>query len=136
MYQVLDSIPLWGIFAIMAFLFLLAAEVGFRLGRYRSRHGEAEISHANAIIAATLALMAFMLAFTFGMGGSRFDTRRHLVVEESTEKAESSLGSQHHLLVLQGFSDVIDRRILALGHHASILLPMCTVFPPVEHLSS
>ena len=27
--------------------------------------------------------MAFMLAFTFGMGGSRFDTRRHLVVEES-----------------------------------------------------
>ncbi|MFC1799497.1 hypothetical protein ACFL2Z_01105 [Candidatus Eisenbacteria bacterium] len=83
MYQVLDSIPLWGIFAVMGLLFLLAAEAGFRLGKYRARHGEAEISHANAIIAATLALMAFMLAFTFGMGGSRFDARRHLVVEES-----------------------------------------------------
>jgi hypothetical protein len=67
----------------MGLLFLLAAEAGFRLGKYRRRHGEAEISHANAIIAATLALMAFMLAFTFGMGGSRFDSRRHLVVEES-----------------------------------------------------
>lgn len=83
MGQTLDTIPLWGIFLVMALLFMVAAEVGFRLGRFRRDHGEAEISHANAIIAATLALMAFMLAFTFGMGGSRFDTRRHLVVDES-----------------------------------------------------
>ncbi len=83
MNQVLDSIPLWGIFAILILLSLLGAEAGFRLGRYRREHAEAKMSHANAIIAATLALMAFMLAFTFGMGGSRFDARRKLVLKES-----------------------------------------------------
>ncbi|MGD9402933.1 MAG: hypothetical protein PVF95_11775 [bacterium] len=83
MNQVLDSIPLWVIFAVMALLFLLAAEAGFRLGRHRCHLAEAKISHAGAIIAATLALMAFMLAFTFSMGGSRFDARRHLVVDEA-----------------------------------------------------
>jgi hypothetical protein len=83
MNQVLDSIPLWGVFAVMALLFLLAAELGFRLGRRRCQLAEAKISHAGAIIAATLALMAFMLAFTFSMGGSRFDARRHLVVDEA-----------------------------------------------------
>jgi len=83
MNQLLDSMPLWGIFAVMALLFLLAAEAGFRLGRHRGQLAEAKISHAGGIIAATLALMAFMLAFTFSMGGSRFDARKHLVVDEA-----------------------------------------------------
>lgn len=83
MNQMLDTMPLWGMFVALGALFLLAAEGGYRLGKYRREHGEPEVHHANAIIAATLALMAFMLAFTFSMGGSRFDARRHLVVEES-----------------------------------------------------
>jgi hypothetical protein len=35
------------------------------------------------MVAATLALLAFILAFTFGMAGSWFDTRRRLVVDEA-----------------------------------------------------
>jgi hypothetical protein len=36
-----------------------------------------------SIIGATLGLLAFILAFTFGVAASRFDTRKQLVLEES-----------------------------------------------------
>jgi hypothetical protein len=36
-----------------------------------------------AIVAAGLGLLAFLLAFTFGMAASRFDTRRGLVLDEA-----------------------------------------------------
>ena len=32
----------------------------------------------------TLGLLAFMLAFTFGMSGSRFDARKQLVLDEAS----------------------------------------------------
>ena len=35
------------------------------------------------MVAATLALLAFILAFTFGLAGSWFDVRRRLVVDEA-----------------------------------------------------
>ena len=35
------------------------------------------------MVAATLALLAFMLAFTFGLAVSRFDVRRRLVIDEA-----------------------------------------------------
>jgi hypothetical protein len=36
-----------------------------------------------AIVAAILGLLAFLLAFTFGMAASRFETRRELVLDEA-----------------------------------------------------
>ena len=35
------------------------------------------------MVAATLALLAFILAFTFGLAGSWFDVRRRLVIDEA-----------------------------------------------------
>jgi hypothetical protein len=61
-----------------------AAEAGYRVAA--ARRGPAKddtASHAGGIMAATLGLLAFMLAFTFGMGGSRFDARKQLVQEEA-----------------------------------------------------
>ncbi len=80
----LDFLPIWLLVACITGSVLLAIEVGFRLGKFRRRVGEAEASGlVGTIIGATLGLLAFMLAFTFGLAASRFEERRQLVVQEA-----------------------------------------------------
>lgn len=82
--QPLDSLPLWGLFLATVALVLLAMEAGYRLGGYRSRRTEQEKeSPVGAVVGATLGLLGFMLAFTFGIAGSRFDSRRQAVLDEA-----------------------------------------------------
>jgi hypothetical protein len=80
----LDLLPIWGVFLATVAVVLLAVEGGFRLGQYRRRRSEQEDKPpVGEMVAATLALLAFMLAFTFGLAASRFDVRRGLVIEEA-----------------------------------------------------
>ncbi len=80
----LDYIPLWALFGITVALIFLALEAGFRIGTWRQQRAEHEKeSLAGAIAAAILGLLAFLLAFTFGMAASRFETRRELVLDEA-----------------------------------------------------
>ena len=81
---VLDVLPLWGVFLAVLVLVLAAIEGGYRLGNYRHRQsgGEKE-APVGAMVGATLGLLAFMLAFTFGMAAERFDTRKQLVLDEA-----------------------------------------------------
>ena len=82
--ELLDSLPLWGFLCATVAIVFLAVEVGFRVGRYRQRQSEAEKETAvGAIAGATLGLLAFVLAFTFGLAASRFEDRRQMVVKES-----------------------------------------------------
>ena len=80
-----DGVPLWGLYAATFVLLLLADEIGFRIGRYRHRAtGEEESkSQASGITASILALLAFMLAFSFSMAATRFADRKQLVVDEA-----------------------------------------------------
>ena len=81
---VLDVLPLWGVFLAVPVLVLAAIEGGYRLGSYRHRQsGHENEAPVGAMVGATLGLLAFMLAFTFGMAGSRFDTRKQLVLDEA-----------------------------------------------------
>src|SRR6478736_8177022 len=81
---VLDLLPLWGLFLTIVVLVLAAIEGGYRLGSYRHRQeGREKEAPVGAMVGATLGLLAFMLAFTFGMAASRFDTRKGLVLEEA-----------------------------------------------------
>ena len=70
---VLDALPLWSLFAVIIVLVLAAIEGGYRLGRYRHRRSDGEKdAPVGTMVGATLGLLAFMLAFTFGMAASRF----------------------------------------------------------------
>ena len=81
----LDRSPVWLIFAGTVLLLLAGNEIGFRFGMWRREHmPEGEKAPATAIMGSTLGLLAFMLAFTFGMSGSRFDTRKQLVLDEAS----------------------------------------------------
>jgi len=82
--QPLDFIPMWGVFALtIGFVFLLV-EAGFLLGAARRKRSE-DVKDASVgqMVGATLGLLAFMLAFTFGMAATRYDNRRALVMEEA-----------------------------------------------------
>ncbi|WP_136933399.1 hypothetical protein [Polyangium fumosum] len=63
---------------------LIAAEGGYRLGRYRLRSPEQEQgAHVLALVTTTMGLLALVLAFTFGFAASRFEARKQMVVDEA-----------------------------------------------------
>ncbi|MCC7531074.1 MAG: ABC transporter substrate-binding protein [Candidatus Melainabacteria bacterium] len=75
----LGSIPLWGIFLLQVAVTLAAIEAGQWLGVRRARLPEHERESETAVSAvsgAVLALLAFVLALTFGAAASRYDLRR------------------------------------------------------------
>ena len=82
--QSFDYIPVWVLFIITAVFFSIAAEIGFRVGKRKHAHGEKEQDpQVNTILGASLGLLAFFLAFTFNMAGSRYDARKQLVLDEA-----------------------------------------------------
>ncbi len=68
-----------------AFVLVMASiEGGYRLGRIAHRRSRQEKEQpVSAIEASVLALLAFILAFTFGIASNRFDARRELVRTEA-----------------------------------------------------
>jgi hypothetical protein len=83
-HEPFDVIPLWVLFGTTVVFILLAVETGYRVGRWRQRHAEHERdTPVGTIVAAILGLLAFLLAFTFGMAASRFEIRRELVLDEA-----------------------------------------------------
>lgn len=81
----LDVLPIWLLCIVAFIVLLLAHESGFRLGRARydgGRHQESE-GAVGGMVAAELGLLAFLLVFTYGIATSRFDSRRHALLDES-----------------------------------------------------
>ncbi|HEY9869327.1 MAG TPA: hypothetical protein V6D08_09190 [Candidatus Obscuribacterales bacterium] len=80
----IDHIPLWALSIVTVAIVLLAVETGFRLGAFFSSKSKPEHeSSVGMMVQATLALLAFLLAFTFGIASDRFNDRRVLIIEEA-----------------------------------------------------
>jgi hypothetical protein len=80
----LDALPLWGFVLAATACALLSLEVGYRVGKWRQdRAVDEKAASVGSMVASILGLLAFMLAFTFGMAASRFDARRQVVLDES-----------------------------------------------------
>jgi hypothetical protein len=79
----LEQIPLWGVFILTVIMVLLSIGAGVFMGDRRRRQPDHEAeSSLGTIITATLGLLAFMLAFTFGMAANRLETRKQLLLDE------------------------------------------------------
>jgi len=79
----LEQIPLWGVFLLTVIMVLLSICFGTFLGSRRRRQPDHEAeSSLGTIIGATLGLLAFMLAFTFGIAAGRLQTRMQLLLDE------------------------------------------------------
>ncbi len=99
-----DHLPLWAIASILVAIFLLASEIG-RFFTRRAAFGSASSDGAERasqgyVVTAIFALLAFMLATTFSMALSRFDTRRLALAQEieaiSTDYLRASLLDQSY----------------------------------------
>src|ERR1044072_690354 len=80
----LDPFPLWTLLPITIAIALASVELGFRVALYRKqRSADEPEAPAAGMGGATLGLLAFILAFTFGLAGTRFEARRQLVQAEA-----------------------------------------------------
>ena len=69
--ETLDHVPLWVAYLATVASSVLSFEGGFRLGRYRhGRSAQEDKPPVGEMVGATLGLLAFMLAFTFGLSAS------------------------------------------------------------------
>src|SRR5687767_933197 len=79
----MDAVPLWVIFLLTALLVLLSLEAGFRLGRWRravsSQESDAPVE---TMVRSMLALLIFILAFSFSLAASRYESRRQMFLDE------------------------------------------------------
>jgi hypothetical protein len=103
----------------VVFIFL-AVETGFRVGRWRQRRAEPEKeTPVGTVVAASLGLLAFLLAFTFGMAAARFDARQTLVIDEAkaletTYLRAALLPEPHGTEIRKLLRDYVDLRLEAV----------------------
>lgn len=79
----LDALPLRALFISILLLVLLSVEGGYRVGKYRGSRVQEKETPVGEMVAAMLGLLAFILAFTFGLAATRFDTRRQVLLDEA-----------------------------------------------------
>src|SRR5688572_476945 len=113
--SLISAVDAW-LIALIIFLTMLA---GIYFGRVISKKFPAPsdiASPSSSVISAMLGLLAFLLAFTFGMSGSRFDARRQVIVDEanaiSTAVLRADLYPEEHRAALRNnFQLYVESRI-------------------------
>lgn len=79
----LAVMPLWSLFTITFVLVLLSVLGGRLIGsHFRKRMGEEGEGPVGSAVGASLGLLAFMLAFTFGIASNRYETRKELLLDD------------------------------------------------------
>jgi hypothetical protein len=93
--MVFDLLPLWLLLVFTVALLVLAVEVGYRAGIVHARRSEREREASiDALVGATMGLLAFMLAFIFSAAASRHETRKQLVLDEANAIRTADLRAQ------------------------------------------
>src|SRR5436190_2341147 len=93
--RLLDALPIWTLLPITVVIGWAAVELGYRVAKRRKQRAKDLVeAPAAPIVGATLGLLAFLLAFTFGSAASRFEERRQTMLAESTAINASYLRAQ------------------------------------------
>ncbi|WP_237067785.1 hypothetical protein [Microbulbifer guangxiensis] len=83
LYDPFSTLPLLGLYVFSILLVMLTLGLGYLFGhRLQRAHRSVRDSSLGSAVAATLGLLAFMLAFTFNMSAERFSERKQLLLEE------------------------------------------------------
>jgi len=92
----LDVFPIWTLIPITLVIGAASVTAGYRIAVWRKRRAGDHQTEAPAapIVGATLGLLAFLVAFTFGSAASRFEERRQSVLAESNAISASYLRAQ------------------------------------------
>jgi hypothetical protein len=80
----LDGIPLWALYFLTIAVVLLSIELGWRLGNYQQlQTSYVKKTPTGTVLGSIFGLLAFLLAFTFGMAATRYDNRKQIVLQEA-----------------------------------------------------
>lgn len=115
-----DSLPIWAVFLLTIGLVFLSIETGVRLGKRRLLRGGEKLEVLGAMVGATMALLAFMLAFTFNGAAGRHDARKTLVIEDAnaidmTWLRAGFLAEPYRANIRGLLRDYVDLRVKAAG---------------------
>ena len=82
--QPLDFIPMWALYILTVLAMLATMELGYRLNQALRRKSPDKVDVGlGGMVGASLALLAFLLAFVVGYGANLNTERRHLEVDEA-----------------------------------------------------
>ena len=82
--ELFDSLSIFSIFIGTAVFILISFEVGYQISKYAQSHYKGKIGTSQGpMVGGILAMLAFVLAFTFSMAASRFDDRKVTVLNEA-----------------------------------------------------
>lgn len=81
-FHLFDLFPLWVTFLFVIAILLGASWSGVAFARWKKKGISEEDGPLNTIVGANLALLAFILAFTFGLTTTRFDDRKMYMLDE------------------------------------------------------
>jgi hypothetical protein len=77
------TVPLWLIFIATLIIIVVSIYAGIFISGIRRKNTSIEDeTPVDTIVGATLAMLGFMLAFTFGFTTSRFDSRKQLLLDD------------------------------------------------------
>lgn len=110
----LNQTEAWVIAPSLFLLMIFSSLIGNKIGNYiRLKKG---IKSRPTETSGLLALLFFLLAFTFGMSGDRYDSRRKIVIEEANDIGTAILRSDLYpdstrALFRKDFKDYVETRI-------------------------
>ena len=82
--ELFDSLSIFSIFIGTAVFILVSFEIGYQISKYAQSHYEGKVDTSQGpMVGGILAMLAFVLAFTFSMAASRFDDRKETVLNEA-----------------------------------------------------
>ncbi len=125
--HIMDLVPLWLTFALTVAIVILAIYAGILFSRYRKKRAkEGEEADFNTIIGATIGLLAFILAFTFGLSLTRFDARKHLLLDEANSIGTTFLRADflpepHRSDMRELLREYVDIRVKLVSHPGEVL---------------
>ena len=110
----LNQTEAWVIALSLFLLMLFSSLIGNKTGNY-IRHKK-DVKSRPTETSGLLALLFFLLAFTFGMSGDRYDSRRKIVIEEANDIGTAILRSDLYpdstrALFRKDFKDYVETRI-------------------------
>jgi hypothetical protein len=116
----IDFLPLYAVFLLSIVYTLSAIFAGMKVSGLESNSGYKKTRGQMAsVVGATLALLAFVLAFTFNMAANRFDDRKQLLLSEvnaiETAYLRSGLLPQTYTIETRKLlREYVDLRVLAV----------------------
>lgn len=112
--SILNQTEAWVIALSLFIAMLISSLVGKLTGNYirNKKRTEENLTETSGLIA----LLFFLLAFTFGMSGDRYDSRRKIVVEEANDIGTAILRSDLYsdstrTLFREDFKEYVEARI-------------------------